>query len=96
MGGHKLNVKNIKKHFENIPHWLFRIKWEIKRVLWFCVGLDIEPSLVKNPLLDWPRNYLCVCGSGSKFKKCCLNDLQTRITINDAVIVNNKLSKYRI
>lgn len=26
-----------------------------------------------NPLLKYPRNEECFCGSGLKFKKCCLN-----------------------
>lgn len=25
-----------------------------------------------NPLLKYPRNESCYCGSGVKFKKCCL------------------------
>jgi hypothetical protein len=27
---------------------------------------------VWNPLADYPRNELCYCTSGKKFKKCCL------------------------
>lgn len=24
----------------------------------------------------WKRNWLCACGSGKKFKKCCWNEVQ--------------------
>lgn len=27
-----------------------------------------------NPLSGYPRNEPCWCGSGKKFKKCCLNE----------------------
>lgn len=30
-----------------------------------------------NPLLQFPRNHPCICGSGAKFKACCLR-LQPR------------------
>ena len=30
-----------------------------------------------NPMYSWPgRNEPCLCGSGAKFKKCCMKDLQ--------------------
>lgn len=31
-----------------------------------------KPGCVWNPLLEYPRNARCVCGSGKKFKSCCL------------------------
>jgi hypothetical protein len=30
------------------------------------------------------RNYPCPCGSGKKFKKCCLNKLESKKEIQDA------------
>lgn len=31
-----------------------------------------------NPMYSWPdRNAPCVCGSGAKFKKCCMEKLQS-------------------
>lgn len=32
-----------------------------------------------NPLRSWPRNEKCFCGSGLKFKKCCIS--RTSVTI---------------
>lgn len=30
----------------------------------------------------WGRNNLCLCGSGKKFKNCCINDIDT-LTLQD-------------
>ncbi len=39
-----------------------------------------ESAKVTNPLrrkrVRWGRNWTCVCGSGRKFKKCCLKDME--------------------
>lgn len=55
-----------------------------------------EKRMTKNPLLEWPRNYNCVCGSGKKFKKCCLPQLSSVITIEDAMKINERLDHYRV
>lgn len=38
------------------------------------------PTEVTKPIrrkrIRWKRNWLCVCGSGLKFKKCCMKDMQ--------------------
>lgn len=31
-----------------------------------------KPGFIRNPLLAFPRNELCPCKSGKKFKKCHL------------------------
>ncbi len=36
-----------------------------------AMSIDGEP-MVANPLAGLPRNMRCPCGSGEKFKKCCL------------------------
>lgn len=33
----------------------------------------IKGSFVWNPLLKYPRNYRCYCGSDYNFKMCCLH-----------------------
>jgi hypothetical protein len=66
--------------------WFYKTFFKIK----------ITPSLVSNPLLKWPRNFKCVCGSGKKFKSCHLNALSRQVTIKDAIEINKKLKKYRI
>ena len=72
------------------------VGWQAKRAVAKQAGIDLKPVLVKNPLLDWPRNNKCVCGSGKKFKKCCLNTLSRQVTMKDAKMINEKLQAYRI
>lgn len=36
-----------------------------------------------NPLKNFPRNEPCFCGSGKKFKKCCLDKMGTTVTIKE-------------
>jgi len=76
---------------------LTHLKWFTKRaVAKGTLGADIRPTMTSNPLLKWPRNFSCVCGSGKKFKKCCLNGLSGQVTIEDAVNINKKLEKYKV
>lgn len=72
------------------------IYWRVKSFFYKIFKINITPVLVPNPLLEWPRNFNCVCGSGKKFKKCCLNELQRNVTIKDANEINKKLDKYRV
>lgn len=77
--------------------YLTRWYWKIKRFFYKnTVQADIAPAMVSNPLLKWPRNFNCVCGSTKKFKKCCLNTLAPQVTIKDANMINKKLEKYRV
>lgn len=72
-----------------------RLKYKAKNLALSPTGLKIEPKPVKNPLLEWPRNFKCVCGSGKKFKKCCLNSLARQVTIEDARKIKAKLDAYK-
>lgn len=36
------------------------------------VGHYPNPDWETNPPKNWPRNANCFCGSGIKYKKCCL------------------------
>lgn len=38
-------------------------------------GLILRPGWAHNPALKYPPNYPCFCGTGQKFKKCCLSKL---------------------
>ena len=73
-----------------------RYYWQGKRGVYKNVAkADIAPTFVANPiLLRVPRNRNCVCGSGKKFKKCCLNDLSRQVTIGDANKLSERLSKH--
>ena len=75
---------------------LIRLFWSIKRFFYQTfLKTDIAPAMTSNPLLKWPRNFKCVCGSGKKFKVCHLNDLARKVTIEDAIAINLKLDKHR-
>ncbi len=39
-----------------------------------------KPGFVANPLLKYPRNRVCPCGSGEKFKSCCLKVMTRYVT----------------
>lgn len=41
-------------------------------------------GLAWNPLMDYPRNEKCFCGSGVKFKKCHLTTMPKCVLIKDA------------
>lgn len=41
-----------------------------------------EKGYTGNPLLNWGRNDPCICGSGKKFKKCCIHNLPKAIPTN--------------
>ena len=49
------------------------------------LAVPIEPV---TPRLKRPRNELCSCGSGRKYKKCCLlqETLKARVRRNRAVV----------
>ena len=77
--------------------YLDRVKFLFKKTaVKKCLNGDLKPKLTSNPLLKWPRNFNCVCGSGKKFKKCCLNGLARAITIKDAIELNKKLELYKV
>lgn len=42
------------------------------------------PGMDFNPLLSYPRNKGCFCGSGTKFKRCCCPRQPRAIPIVDA------------
>lgn len=81
----------MKDKIKNFFTWLVLLMGGLKEK-------KTEPQIrmTSNPLLEWPRNYKCVCGSGKKFKACCLPTLSTKVTFEDAEIINEKLNKYRI
>ncbi|MAW07941.1 MAG: hypothetical protein CME61_06630 [Halobacteriovoraceae bacterium] len=40
---------------------------------WYFVDGQILKEVIKNPHKNVGRNDPCICGSGKKYKKCCLN-----------------------
>lgn len=45
----------------------------------------LEAGFAWNPLTRYPRNKGCICGSGEKFKGCCLPTIKRAIRIDDAL-----------
>ena len=45
---------------------------------------QLKPGWVWNPLLRFPRNSLCFCGSGIKSKKCCLPKVPLSCKVKEA------------
>ncbi len=41
----------------------------------------LKPGYAWNPLLKYPRNDECPCGSGTKFKNCHLNKMPRAIPV---------------
>lgn len=35
----------------------------------------LKDGYVWNPLRGYPRNFTCFCGSGARFKHCCVDDI---------------------
>jgi len=82
---------------ENIKNRAIGAYWQGKRAVHKALfGVDVAPAIVTNPLLKWPRNFKCVCGSGKKFKSCCLKTLARNVTAADAIKINEKLDKHRV
>lgn len=42
--------------------------------------------------MKWGRNWLCLCGSGKKYKKCCLDEIND-LTTYDSNAEVSELSK---
>lgn len=42
--------------------------------------------------IRWGRNWLCMCGSGAKYKKCCMSEINS-ITASDGNANIKLLSK---
>ncbi len=47
-------------------------------------GFKLKDGWAHNPLTKYPPNYVCFCGTGAKFKKCCSNTIP-RYVMNSQV-----------
>ncbi len=50
-----------------------------------------KTEMVWNPLLGYPRNFPCHCGSQKKFKHCCVNTMSPTVTKQQAITFNKYL-----
>src|SRR5579859_3237184 len=48
------------------------------------MAFKLLPGHAWNPMRKFPRNNPCPCGSGLKFKKCCLSTMKPAITTSQA------------
>jgi hypothetical protein len=55
----------------------------------------IPEGFIRNPLLKYPRNSACLCGSGKKFKKCHLGELPVAITIEELKQIASDIQNLR-
>ena len=39
--------------------------------------------------IRWKRNWVCVCGSGKKYKKCCLKDIEALDSMDGNAIMED-------
>jgi len=78
------------KKIKDFLKWLrLRIKaW----VLHYIFGKALKIQYKWNPFLKYPRNEACYCGSGVKYKKCCLNN-EPALIRDDFATKANKLVK---
>lgn len=53
----------------------------------------LKADYAYNPLLSLPRNSLCPCRSGEKFKRCCLPTLPRAVTIVEANTFKEQMEK---
>lgn len=54
-------------------------------------GMTKDLGLAWNPLLGYPRNFPCHCGSQKKFKHCCVNTMSPTVTKQQAITFNKYL-----
>ena len=52
-----------------------------------------NPGYVWNPLLKYPRNSDCFCGSHLKFKKCCLSKVKPVVLASEMKGILESLRK---
>jgi hypothetical protein len=75
---------------DRINWWMFNVKILVAK---FLMKHGIVPSMlsrdfVKNPLLKYPRNLECWCGSNKRSKNCCLPKQARVCRIEHAKILN--------
>ena len=70
---HLRNIGRLDDAADHLSHWAaFRPHEERRRPSEIVPQLRLNPSPVRNPVRDVGRNDPCPCGSGKKYKKCCL------------------------
>lgn len=58
-------------------------------------GYALRAGSQWNPILKYPRNHECFCGSKLKFKKCCLHVAKMAIETEPASLTKALVNKVR-
>lgn len=45
---------------------------------------------IKRKRVKWNRNWKCLCGSGKKYKKCCLNEVEKLSLVDQNITTENE------
>jgi len=56
-------------------------------------GVTVKVQLYANPLMKWPVNNYCFCGSRNKFKTCCKNEIASKIDSKDLKFIKDRLKQ---
>ena len=60
------------------------------------VAKGLKPGYAWNPLKKFPRNVKCFCGSGKKFKNCCLSKLRDIVDTKTAREIKKGMDDYLV
>ena len=59
-------------------------------------GKPLNQAMVRNPMLDYPKNLRCWCGRGNKkFKNCCLPKMQKMVPVRDCKVADKYMEYVR-
>ena len=61
------------------PFYLERLRLRNELFKALCKIDELTKNKKVEPLLKFGRNELCHCGSGKKYKKCCLNNINENV-----------------
>jgi uncharacterized protein YecA (UPF0149 family) len=72
------------------PQYISVIRRRLQKPpVWTPTGVGLRPKkgFDWNPLLGYPRNQRCFCGSGQKFKYCCANRMPETLKKKEAALM---------
>jgi hypothetical protein len=59
-------------------------------------GFWPKAGYAPNPLISYmKRNDVCICGSGKKWKKCCINLTARVVTIEEAAEIEKEIKEIK-
>lgn len=54
--------------------------------------LKLQPTTkpIRRKRVKWNRNWQCLCGSGKKYKRCCLKEVEQLTSIDQNATTENE------